>query len=826
VDEIFAIEAANPDIVNVTVIGTSWEGRDIHMIKVSDNVTADETEPEICIMGMHHAREWMSVEVPMYYLNHLVNNYGSDGRATWMVNNREIFLIPIVNPDGYVFSQAQEVQNMWRKNRRDNGDITYGVDNNRNYNGSQNNDSDGEWGGVGASHTTNHEDYCGPSAFSEPENQAIRDLIISRDFRITLSYHSFGRDIYWPWGYSTGVQAPDDYYLKAIAQNMSSINGYTPMQSAAAYPTTGDSDDWLYGYSYYVLGKQLWPFTIELDSAFQPPASQIPSTCGLNLDVNYYASETAGNPYLDSPTLIHTPLENTSNTTGPYTISVNITTSHGLIPGATKLFWKTSGPWTDEVMTNIGGETWEADIPGQVDTWIYYYVETEDTNFNKASEPKYAPHAYHLYHVGADEIEYAVTLEPSEWEIVNFVVEAPSTAMPGQEAVIDVIGTSQNDPSEYDSVETVTKVKPNILLVDDKISGVTEYRTALENNDIIYDEGTSGAVYLYDYPIVIWATEGTSPLDPFERLKIENFLNDGGNLYINGEDIGRSADEQGWSEWYNAYLHAFYIRDDSNASSVNGVPGDYITDGMTNYSVSGNFPSEISPLGASASTIFTYNINGNPTGAIKADTGHSKVVYFAFEYFEGFGGNQANKDRLMLRIVEWLSQDNDFNIVMTETPGWNLISLPLIQSNESIKDVLVSIEDEWNCIRLYDSTRRKWISSVTSRPEFLNDLKSLNHSIGFWIDISDSNAKLTIQGQIPNSTSIQLYAGWNLVGYPSLNDATTISTALWGTGADSVKVCDASLPYFIKEVGPSYVMKPGEGYWVHVPFDAVWFVDW
>jgi hypothetical protein len=127
------------------------------MIKVSDNVTVDEVEPEVGIMAMHHAREWMTVEVTMYYLNHLVNNYGSDPRATWMVDNREIFLVPIVNPDGYVFSQ--EVQNMWRKNRRDNGDGTHGVDPNRNYNGSQNGDPIGEWGGVGSYYFPGFQDH-------------------------------------------------------------------------------------------------------------------------------------------------------------------------------------------------------------------------------------------------------------------------------------------------------------------------------------------------------------------------------------------------------------------------------------------------------------------------------------------------------------------------------------------------------------------------------------------------------------------------------------------------------------------------------------------
>jgi hypothetical protein len=613
----------------------------------------------------------------------------------------------------------------------------------------------------------------------------------------------------------------------AIAQNMSAINGYTPKQSAAAYPTTGDSDDWIYGYSYYVLGKQTWPFTIELDALFQPPASQITSTCELNLDVNYYATEKAGNPYLDSPTLSHTPLEDTINIIGPYPVSVKITTPLGLLPGATKLFWKTSGPWNEVVMTNVGGETWEANIPGQVDTWITYYVETQDINLNKATEPKYVPYAYHIFHVGADETEYEVTLGPSDWEIVNFLVEAPVTAQPGDKAVIDVIGTSQRNPSETDSVEIITNIMPGIALIDDTISGVADYRIALDNNGFIYDEGKSGTINLNEYPVVIWVTQGTSTLDWIERANIENYLNSGGNLYINGEDIGRSAEEQGWLDWYNAYLHATYVNDDSNANSVNGIPGDEITHGMTNYIITGNFPSEISPRDGNASTIFTYNMIGNPTGAIKADTGSHKVVYIAFEYFEGFPGDQqAHKDLLMYRIVKWLTPDFSFNIVMTAVPGWNLISLPLIQNDESLNEVMENINGKWNCIRTYDAVTRTWTSNVTSRPDTLNDLESLNHFVGFWINITQPGVELTIQGQIPNTTNIELYAGWNLVGYPTLTNSITVADALWGTGGDSVMVCDISEPYHIREVGPTYTMKPSEGYWVHVPFDTVWYIDW
>ena len=99
--------------------------------------------------------------------------------------------------------------------------------------------------------------------------------------------------------------------------------------------------------------------------------------------------------------------------------------------------------------------------------------------------------------------------------------------------------------------------------------------------------------------------------------------------------------------------------------------------------------------------------------------------------------------------------------------------------------------------------------------------------MGFWLQITNvGEGNLTIDGRKPTVTSITLYEGYNMVGYPTLCDNKTVGEVFWGTGADRVEVFDAASPYLISEVGPEYIMKPGEGYWVRVPVDAVWTVDW
>jgi hypothetical protein len=189
-----------------------------------------------------------------------------------------------------------------------------------------------------------------------------------------------------------------------------------------------------------------------------------------------------------------------------------------------------------------------------------------------------------------------------------------------------------------------------------------------------------------------------------------------------------------------------------------------------------------------------------------------------------FSDDREGNDEIYYKRQPNFPPDPTYNITLNE--GWNLISTPLIQRDESIDKVLENITGKWDYIQAYDSINGTWLSNATFKPDQLNDLKSLNHKMAFWINITEPGGTvLTVSGPIPDSTSINLYAGWNLVGYPSLT-TETVANALWGTGADKVEKFDALAPYRISEVGPTYVMKPGEGYWIHVPADTVWIINW
>ena len=156
--------------------------------------------------------------------------------------------------------------------------------------------------------------------------------------------------------------------------------------------------------------------------------------------------------------------------------------------------------------------------------------------------------------------------------------------------------------------------------------------------------------------------------------------------------------------------------------------------------------------------------------------------------------------------------------------GWNLISIPLETMDSSIDGVFGSIEGKFERIYAYDMSGEygRWVSFSTHRPEHLNDLDSIELSKAYWV-YAIENCTLTITG-VPKAQNIILHTGWNLVGYPCM-DERMISDCLCGTGFSMVEGFDSSDPYYLKKLEDSYLMKTGEGYWVRVPVDTYWTVE-
>jgi len=285
--EMERLAATFPEITDLMTLGKTWEGRDILAMRVTDNPELEEAdEPDILIMGGHHARELPSVEVPVFIMSHILSNYATDSGIRDLVDANDIWFVPLVNPDGREYALGTDPA--WRKNRRPidaNGDGTVdgtGVDLNRNYGHL--------WGQEGVSTDPQSSIYCGPSAFSENETMAIKTLAETVGFSVSLSYHTYGQVIYYPWNNGIDTASPRGHILEAIAEDIGHLTGYTPMQGIDAYPTTGDSDDWLYA------DAGCLPFTVELGSQFVPPPDQLESLCLRNLGAALHVIGLAAEP--------------------------------------------------------------------------------------------------------------------------------------------------------------------------------------------------------------------------------------------------------------------------------------------------------------------------------------------------------------------------------------------------------------------------------------------------------------------------------------------------------------------------------------------------
>ena len=270
----------------------SIEGNDINYLKISDNPNVDETEPEVLYTALHHAREPESLTQLIYYMWYLLENYSTDPELQALVDNTEMYFVPCLNPDGYMYNQMTDPGGggMWRKNRRDNLDGGYGVDLNRNYSYNWGFDDDG------SSPFTFDETYRGTSAFSEPETQALRNFINTRQFRFALNYHTHGNHMVIPWGYQTQL-TPDatsfDFYGHAITKYNNYVVGTGMM--TIGYVTNGGSDDWMYGEQ--ISKPKIFSMTPEVGDpvdGFWPDPSRINFLSESNVFANLTMAKLAG----------------------------------------------------------------------------------------------------------------------------------------------------------------------------------------------------------------------------------------------------------------------------------------------------------------------------------------------------------------------------------------------------------------------------------------------------------------------------------------------------------------------------------------------------
>lgn len=301
--ELDQIHTDHPDITTAKFsLGMSLLGHEIWCMKISDNPEVDEAEIELLFTSLTHAREPAGMELLFVFFDYLTNNYstGSGNEATYLVDNREFYWIPCVNPDGYLYNEQTNPGGggMWRKNRRNNGN-SYGVDLNRNYG------FNWGWDDEGSSPFSVDETYRGTAAFSEPETQVYRDFVESRDFLVAMNYHTYQNLVLYPWSideFEIGVTIEDSLFslmADSMAYYIQQVNGAVYGTGTAwqtLYSTNGDANDWCYGEQ--TTKGRIFAFTTEVggtNDGFWPAPSRIMPLALENLPANLFVSRYAEN---------------------------------------------------------------------------------------------------------------------------------------------------------------------------------------------------------------------------------------------------------------------------------------------------------------------------------------------------------------------------------------------------------------------------------------------------------------------------------------------------------------------------------------------------
>ncbi len=315
-----------PDLITERFsIGQSYEGREIWAVMMGTEM--DSIKPMAMYNSLIHAREPSCMMAVVYYMWWLLENYGVDEEATFILDNRHLAFIPVLNPDGYEYNRtiAPDGGGLQRKNRRPVGDNWQGVDLNRNFGPQE------FWDHISGGSSTNpgSQIYRGEAPFSEPETQALKAFVEAFDFKTAFNYHSFSDLLIYPYGVTEELPKDSVVFLN-YGRDMTKENGYllgTALQTVG-YKVRGVADDWFYGPEE---GNEngrapIISFTPEVGSfndGFWPAPSRIISLCEDNLLANQLLSRYAGPelvvdpdqmPEVDQTTLLATEVNRISFT--------------------------------------------------------------------------------------------------------------------------------------------------------------------------------------------------------------------------------------------------------------------------------------------------------------------------------------------------------------------------------------------------------------------------------------------------------------------------------------------------------------------------------
>ena len=534
-DELIAL---NPSICTGFVVGTSLEGRDIRGVRIAnldpgDPVADEANKSGFFIQGGQHAREWVNPASVVYAADTLVRDYGSDPVITDLVDNIVFYIVPVVNPDGYIytFPVAQGGQNarLWRKNRRDNGG-SFGVDLNRNWGV--------DWGNIdGSSSSPNSDVYHGTGPFSEPETAAVSNYMLTLPNIVAhLDIHSFSQLILGPWAYSETICPPREAELRTVQEAMESAmtNEFGVAYNAGLgcdallYSASGVAPDWSFG----VLNALAWTYELRDTGTFgfELPANQILPTAqetfeGILVLADYIQVQLVV-ASSDVPSVVP------AGTAETFDVAVTPFNGAGYQPGSAMLHWRigASGPFTIEPLTGADPQSLVATLPATAcGNNLEFFVSAQTTNGATIYDPEDGANA--PYVVPVEEIT-VVADDDVETGAGWSVGDASDTATTGVWALADPQGTAaqpEDDHSEPGANCWVTDgaAGPSLGSFDVDGGATTLFSPT-------FDLSAAG-----DAQVSYWRwysnSAGAGPNEDIFRVDVSN---DGGANWFNVETVG------------------------------------------------------------------------------------------------------------------------------------------------------------------------------------------------------------------------------------------------------------------------------------------------
>jgi hypothetical protein len=392
-DRIDGLAAARPDLATKLYIGDSIEGRPVYGLMITSQAGSDK--PALLFDGAQHALEWVSPMTVMYIADELVARYDSDPQVQAVLDQVVLYIVPVANPDGYAHTWSTD--RTWRKNRRDNGDGTYGVDLNRNW-------AVG-WGGPGSSDDPSSPIYRGTAPFSEPETANLRDFVLSHtDIAAHIDFHSYSQLILYPFGYDSIVPPePDLSFYEALSGFLADViydvhaATYVDQPAHEHYLAGGIMSDWVYAEA------DISSWSIELRPTNSPGYGFLLPPDGIVISgqeifeaVKFLAQ------YLTQLLVFHYPdgLPAVVPPDQATTIAVAITEAGAdLDPNSPALLYRIgdNGAFTETDLTPLGGDRYEVVLPGaECGAQIQYYFQADTTRRTRVNSPPNAPTSFYV----------------------------------------------------------------------------------------------------------------------------------------------------------------------------------------------------------------------------------------------------------------------------------------------------------------------------------------------------------------------------------------------------------------------------------------------